>query len=158
VLLERVSVDGKTTALYDSRSPMSSSDGDKVLDTRRETGGLRLSPGNHRMEFKYTALSFTAPENMEFRYRLDGFDEDWNKGGAERVARYSGLSAGKYRFRVAACNNSGVWNETGATILFTVAPFIWQTWSFRIVTLALFTASVIAIVRYVSFRRLQQRL
>jgi signal transduction histidine kinase len=83
------------------------------------------------LEFEFTALSFTAPENVNFRYRLEGFDADWVAAGTDRHATYSRLAAGGYRFQVTACNNDGIWNEAGAAFAFTVAPFIWQTWWFR---------------------------
>src|SRR4029077_383765 len=67
------------------------------------------------------------------------------------------LSAGDYRFEVAACNNEGEWSETTAAIKVSVPPFFYQTWWFRVAVLAVFTASVIAVVRYVSFRRLRRR-
>jgi len=116
---------------------------------------LRLGPGHRNLEFEFTALSFTAPENVRFRYRLEGFNEDWIETGTSRRAAYSRLSAGKYRFVVKACNNAGVWNDAGAALGFIVTPFFWQTWWFRLTTLGAFTLSLIAIVRYVSFRRLR---
>jgi Y_Y_Y domain len=61
-------------------------------------------------------LSLTAPENVQFKYRLEGVDDDWVEAGAQRRASYPQLPAGDYQFRVIACNNSGVWNETGATL------------------------------------------
>ena len=64
------------------------------------------------------------------------------------------MNACDYRFHVIACNNSGVWNETGAVLAFSVEPFFWERWWFRFAVLGVFTLSVIAIVRYVSFRRL----
>jgi signal transduction histidine kinase/ligand-binding sensor domain-containing protein len=158
VYLERVAVDGKTVALYDSRSPLYSSPPDNLLNLRNQTGGLRLRPGVRKLEFDYTALSYTAPQNMEFRYRLEGFEEEWNKGGADRVASYSSLPPGDYKFHVIACNNSGVWNEAGAVLGVKVMPFFWQQWWFWGLALGVFTLCVIAVVRYASFRRLQQQL
>ncbi|HZI31277.1 MAG TPA: sensor histidine kinase, partial [Candidatus Binatia bacterium] len=63
-----------------------------------------------------------------------------------------------YCFRVTACNSAGVWNESGASLKFVVLPFIWQTWWFRLGVVGGFTLSVIAIVRYISFRRLRWQL
>ena len=158
VRLERVAVDGRTVGLYASRFPLRPAG----LEGVRELGGpasdLRLNPDPRRIEFEFTALSFTAPENVLFRYRLEGFDEDWSDAGTERGARYPRLPAGSYRFHVTACNNAGVWNESGAALSFIVLPFFWETWWFRLAVFAGFTMSVIAIVRYVSFRRLRWQL
>ena len=70
----------------------------------------------------YTALSLVAPERVLFRYRLEGRDPDWQEAGARRRAFYNDLAPGDYRFRVIACNNSGVWNEAGDTLDFRASP------------------------------------
>jgi len=110
------------------------------------------------LKFDFTALSYTAPENVRFRYQLEGFDSGWNDAGTQRSVSYSRLAAGTYLFRVMACNGSGVWNTRGATFAFTVAPFFWHTWWFDLAALAIFTTLVVAVVRYISFRRLRDRL
>jgi len=102
-------------------------------------------------------LSFTAPENVAFEYRLDGFDDHWVEAGTQRDAIYARLAAGNYRFEARARNSDGIWDQKSAALAFSVAPFFWQTWWFRISTIILFTLMVIASVRYVSFRRLQSK-
>lgn len=119
---------------------------------------LSIPPDNRRVEFRYTGLSLSAPESVRFRYQLEGLDERWIEAGLERVATYSTLPAGTYRFNVTACNNSGIWNEQVASLGFVVLPFFWQTWWFRTAILAALVVSVVAIVRYVSFRRLRLQL
>lgn len=155
VLLERVTVDDKTTALYDARSPLQTEHGNGWLDLRKSQAVLQVPPKHRKLELEFSALSFASPENIQFRYKLDNFDEDWIDGGSQHSARYPHLPAGDYQFRVLACNNAGVWNDIGATLAIVVSPFYWQTWWFRILVLLVFTASVVAIVRYVSFRRLR---
>jgi ligand-binding sensor domain-containing protein/signal transduction histidine kinase len=91
---------------------------------------LELPPGASRFDFYYTALSFIAPENVRFKYKLDGFDDDWIDGGARRVASYTNLRPGNYKFRVIAANNDGVWNETGAAVEFYLQPHFYQTYWF----------------------------
>ena len=110
------------------------------------------------MEFEFTAPSFPATENMRFRYRLEGFDGDWTEVGTPRSAIYPRLPAGEFRFQVLACNNDDVWNEAGAALAFTVAPFFWQTWWFRIAALSGFASLVGVIVRRWSNRRLRREL
>ncbi len=119
---------------------------------------LRIPPGKRRLEFHYTGLSLGAPENVRFRYQLEGLDDHWIEAGRERLAFYSLLPAGDYRFHVTACDNSGIWNEHGAALAFAVEPYFWQTWWFRLGLLAGLIASVVALVRYVSYRRLRLRL
>jgi signal transduction histidine kinase/ligand-binding sensor domain-containing protein len=119
---------------------------------------LRLPPQQRKVEFQIAVLSFIAPENVRWKYRLDGVDNGWVEGGTPRVATYSQLAAGSYHFRVLGANSAGVWNEQGASLAFSVAPFYWQSWWFRLAAVVAFTFGVSAVVRYVSFRRLRTRL
>ncbi|MDB6111652.1 MAG: Histidine kinase [Pedosphaera sp.] len=93
---------------------------------------LKVSPGNQRLAFHYTGLSFTAPEKVQFKYKLEGLEEEWVNAGPRRTANYSHLPPGRYRFCVLACNNDGVWNEAGATLALIIPPYFWQTWWFRL--------------------------
>jgi signal transduction histidine kinase/ligand-binding sensor domain-containing protein len=158
VLIERVSVDGIPVARYDGHSPLLGQSTNVIVDLREPQATLRLGPGHRKVDFDFTALSFTAVDNVHFRYRLDNVDSDWNEISQPRSVGYNRLPAGDYTFRVQACNNAGVWNLEGAHLALIVAPFFWQTWTFRGATLAAFTLGLIALVRYVSFRRLRLRL
>jgi signal transduction histidine kinase/ligand-binding sensor domain-containing protein len=153
ILLNRLVVDDRTVAYYGGVVPVQN-----MVDLQRPQAPLRLEPGHRRLEFEFTALTFGAAENVHFRYRLEGIDDGWIEAETQRSASYSRLPAGDYRFRVTACNGDGIWNETGATLGFTVAPFFWLTWWFRLSALALFTSGAVGIGRYVSFRRLHLRL
>ena len=83
------------------------------------------------LSIDYTALSFVAPEKNRFRVKLEGWDRDWRDVGNRRQAFYNNLPPGNYRFRVIACNNSGVWNEEGAALDFRIVPAYYQTNWFR---------------------------
>lgn len=89
--------------------------------------GLRLPPLTRDLEINYTALSFSIPQKVRFRYMLEGHDLSWQEPGIRRQAVYSDLGPGSYRFRVIACNNDGVWNDEGATLDFYIAPAWYQT-------------------------------
>jgi hypothetical protein len=82
---------------------------------------VRLPPLVRDLEVDYTALSLVAPEKVLFRYKLEGWDSDWQDAGNRRQAFYSNLPPKNYRFRVMACNNSGVWNTAGSSLEFSVA-------------------------------------
>lgn len=92
---------------------------------------VTVPAGVHRLEIRYAGLSFTAPERVRFRYRLEGFEKDWVNAGTRRAAYYSKVAPGSYRFQVLACNNDNVWNDVGATIGVIVQPLFWQTAWFR---------------------------
>ena len=95
------------------------------------SSNLRLPPLVRDLQFNYTALSLLAPERLMFRYKLEGHDREWQSVGTRRQAFFNDLAPGNYRFRVIASNNSGVWNEQGAALDFSVAPEYWQTNWFR---------------------------
>jgi signal transduction histidine kinase len=109
--------------------------------------GLRLPPLTRDLEITYTALSLVVPQKVRFRYQLEGRDADWVDPGTRRQAFYSDLRPGRYRFRVIANNNDGIWNEAGATVTFSVAPAWYQTIWFRIVVTAFAISTAWAIYR-----------
>jgi signal transduction histidine kinase len=93
---------------------------------------VRLPAMSRDVEIDYTALSFPIPERVRFRYRLDGWDKDWQDASTRRQAFYTNLRPGSYRFHVIACNGDGLWNDTGATLDFSIAPRYYQTAWFQI--------------------------
>ena len=92
---------------------------------------MQLPVHTENIQLDYTALSLTIPERENFRYRLDGADRQWQDAGTRRQAFYTNLSPGNYRFQVIACNEAGVWNDTGAVLRFFIAPAWYQTLWFR---------------------------
>lgn len=114
---------------------------------------LELPSGSRKIEIHYTGLSLRSPGKVRFRYRLEGFDEEWVEAGPRRVAYYTNLPPREYVFRVRACNNDGVWNEEGASLPFSVAPRFHERTSFR-----LFLAVVLAGAVYASHRARMWRL
>ena len=104
--------------------------------------GVRLPPLVRDLQIDYTALSLVAPEKNTFRIMLEGRDADWQDVGTRRQSFYTDLGPRTYRFRVMASNNSGVWNEAGATLEFSIAPAYYQTRWFQ----ALVVASALGVV------------
>jgi signal transduction histidine kinase/ligand-binding sensor domain-containing protein len=105
------------------------------------TDGIRLPAGTDTLDVDFTALSYREPGRVAFRYRLDGVDHDWRDSG-ERSAHYTNLGPGRYAFRVLAANDDGVWNTSGASIEFAIAPRLTQTAWFRV--LCVLAAVVVA--------------
>jgi signal transduction histidine kinase/ligand-binding sensor domain-containing protein len=100
-------------------------------------GALRLPVNTEDLQIEYAAGSLTLPERVRFKYKLEGFDRDWREVGTRREALYTNLSPGRYTFRVTASNNDGVWNETGASLEFAIAPAFYQTrWFYALCALA----------------------
>ena len=90
---------------------------------------IHLPALSRNLEIDYTALSFVVPQKVHFRYKLEGHDTAWQEPQARRQAFYSDLPPGDYHFRVAACNNDGVWSDAGSVLDFSVEPaFFQQAW------------------------------
>jgi signal transduction histidine kinase/ligand-binding sensor domain-containing protein len=95
-------------------------------------GNLKFPAHTTTLQISYTAPSLSVPERVLFRYRLDGQDKNWNEAGTRREAFYTNLGPGLYSFHALACNSDGIWNETGASWSFAIAPAFYQTTWFRV--------------------------
>jgi PAS domain S-box-containing protein len=109
--------------------------------------GIHLPALTHDLEIDYTALSYVVPQKVHFQYKLEGYDRDWQDPGTRRQAFYSNLPPRNYTFRVKASNNSGVWNEAGASLDFFVTPAYYQTIWFRSLCVFLFLAVLAGLYR-----------
>ena len=140
VLLQSLFVDGQNTPFRDGSVAKS------------------LPPDHGRLEFRFSGLSYIAPNKVLFKYRMDGIDQSWVDAGSKRTAFYSRLPAGTYRFRVIACNNDGVWNTEGATLVLSVDPFFWQTWWFVGACILVAGAAFVSFARHILRRRMQRKI
>jgi len=113
---------------------------------------LQLPPHLRDLTIDYTALSLVNPEKIHFRYKLEGQDLDWREVVNDREVQYSNLAPRHYTFRVMASNNSGVWNEAGASLEFSVLPAFYQTNWFRV----LCVAALMGLARWIYQLRVQQ--
>jgi signal transduction histidine kinase/DNA-binding NarL/FixJ family response regulator/streptogramin lyase len=114
------------------------------------------APGKKRFEIHYTGLSLLAPGKMQFKYKLEGFDNDWHEVGTRRTAYYTRFPPGSYTFRVIACNNDGIWNEQGASVSFYLKPYFYQTsWFYLLCGLAVVLIGFT--VYRIRFRQLRKR-
>ncbi|MFY7999622.1 MAG: two-component regulator propeller domain-containing protein [Candidatus Kapaibacteriota bacterium] len=103
-----------------------------------EADTIELSYTDNFITFEFAALNFSAPEKNRYKYTLEGFDKSWIDAGTKTEAVYTNLDGGEYTFRVIACNNDGLWNETGRTLRVIVHPPFWRTrWFYAIVAIAL---------------------
>lgn len=120
---------------------------DEWFDSYKE---IDIDAGKERFEFHFAGLSYLYPKSVKFKYKLEGVDDDWVDAGTRRIAYYTNISPGSYTFRVMACNNDGVWNETGATLEFYYSPYFYQTYWFM--------ALVIIGVGYLIYRLYDNRM
>ncbi len=125
-----------------------------LLEQIREDGrAVPLQPapsvdrGSGKLEFRFLALSLSAPEGVRYRYMLEGFDRDWSEPDTRRVAYYTNIPPGRYTFRVTACGRDGVWNKSGASTAIELRPRYYQTWWFSLVAALAVVAAVVAAYR-----------
>lgn len=159
VFIEQLMVDKKP--LFHGLLPPRDRAGAAGLDSEEDSAtkaAMRIPPGRGELEFQYTALNLQTPERCRFKYKLEGIDSEWLEADTRRTVHYNNVYSGRYRFRVIACNNDGVWNETGASLDFVLLPHYWQTWWFR----GLMALAVVGIVggtsRYVTRTKMQRKL
>ena len=97
-----------------------------------ETEHITLNYDQDVFSLAFAALSYAAPEENQYRYKLEGFDDKWNEVDAQRrFATYTSLPPDDYIFRVQGANEDGVWNEEGVSLGITIKPPWWETWWFR---------------------------
>lgn len=116
---------------------------------------LELGYRDPFVAFEFAALDFTSPDKNQYRYRLEGFDDNWVDPGNFRQATYANLPAGDYTFKVIASNNDGLWNEKGATIKLRVIPPLWKTlWAYALY-IVLITGVILAYLRIQNIKLMQ---
>ena len=103
--------------------------------------GLALAPGTRKLEIRYTAPSLRVPERTRFQFRLEGFDSEWSEPTEQRVAHYTNIPPGPYRFVVRAANDEGLWSADSASVSFRLRPHLYQTAWFKAFLAALGAAA-----------------
>jgi signal transduction histidine kinase/ligand-binding sensor domain-containing protein len=104
--------------------------------------GAQLPKGSKSLEIDYTALSLSIPDRVHFKYKLEGYDTDWQDAGSRRQAFYTNIPPKNYVFRVIACNNDGLWNTTGIAIPINLPATFLQGWYFKILCFTLGAAAL----------------
>lgn len=155
VVIEEIMIDGKGLDLTTRAQGKPFSAG-IVYD--RDQKIMKVPPGKHQFEFRFTGVSLVSSDRVQFRYRLEGADDRWSKVGIKRVAEYNLLPPGTYRFRVIAGNSDGYWNETGDFLTLEIQPHFYETLWFRILLGLMATMLVAGVVWYSATRRLHRKL
>lgn len=102
---------------------------DSVLQNHiSRTKKITLDYFQTMISFEFAALNFQNPERNSYKYKMEGFDQNWIEAGNRYTATYTNLNPGEYTFRVLGSNNDQVWNEEGASIDIEVLPPPWKTW------------------------------
>ena len=93
-----------------------------------------LKAGNRRLELHYAGLSYYAPEKVQYKYKLENFDQNWVNAGTRRAAFYTNIPPGEYEFKVMAANNDGIWSESPAAITIVQRAYFYQTTWFYVIS------------------------
>ncbi|MBI1841303.1 MAG: hypothetical protein HYR88_10710 [Verrucomicrobia bacterium] len=147
VLVEQMLVDGSAFPISGPKTGNPASPNATIL---------RVPPGNHRFEFRFTAPAFSAPDRVRYRYRLDSLESDWVESGSRPMASYGFLAPGDYTFRVLATLGDGVWSDQPAIVRFTQLPRFWERWWFR-VSLGAGLLGGVGLIVYAATRRRYRR-
>ena len=115
-----------------------------------------LRPPQNNVEIHFTSLTFLAPERVTFRTMLEGYDKTWKRGGTPRLASYTNLPPGHYRFRVSACKGDRVCNDPATIAEFTIVPYFFETPPF-FAAVACLTGLFIWLAYQLRIRRLKEQ-
>lgn len=118
-----------------------------------ETRSLQLSYEHAVISFEFVALNYANPEQNQYAYIMEGFEDNYNYVGNRRFATYTNLDPGTYTFRVKAANNDGVWNEQGVAIEISITPPFWKTLWFKIIFFSLILLIIFHVINYIRQRR-----
>lgn len=143
-LLLKPSSDRKADAPGVSSHSILASDTLSTPEGTQRTSPVFIPPGSRRIEIHYTGLSFSAPPTVRFQYFLEGDDSKWVDAGTRRIAYYTHVPPGSYRFLVKAVNNDGVWNDAGAVLPLQVKPLLQETLWFQLLTAVVIAAPIVA--------------
>jgi signal transduction histidine kinase/ligand-binding sensor domain-containing protein/DNA-binding response OmpR family regulator len=110
--------------------------------------GIELAYHQNVITIEFVALNYQNLDKNQYKYKLDGFNDNWVSAGYQREVTYTNLSPGEYTFRVIASNNDGIWNTQGAHLKIIVHPPFWRSgWAYA------FYSFVVLLLLY-AFRKL----
>ena len=125
-----------------------------VFDNKKEIDTLNSKPielnyDENYFSFEFTALDFSNQENIKYAYKLENADKDWVYiESPNRIAKYTNIDPGNYKFRLRASNSDGIWNEKGISINMIITPPFWKTTWFLLLLIVFLIFIVILIIKY----------
>lgn len=113
-----------------------------------EPATLALDYDQNFITFYFAGLQFNNVEKIQYRYRLNGFDKQWNYSGHLGMANYTKLPPGDYTLELNATNTSGVWSSNIRQVLITIDPPLWETTGAYLFYALLFISAIFGYMRY----------
>ena len=147
--------------IFNKPVPVGEKEGRTILSKPiSSTKKINLSYKDNVFSFEFVALHFSSPEENQYAYKMEGFEEHWNHTNYKRrFASYTNLPPGKYTFSVKASNSDGIWNEQGMSVDISIKPPVWKTWWAYILYVIFLGFIVYAIIQYtVGKERLKNQL
>lgn len=139
---------------YNSQKP---SDSSSVLKKHINfTDEIILDYSKKIITIEFTAIHMLVSSKNEYKYKLEGFDNEWYNVGTNRYATYTNLAPGTYKFRVKASNADKIWNKKSRDILITVLSPWWMTWWFRTFAF-IFIFFILVLIYYIRTRNIKQQ-
>lgn len=114
--------------------------------------GMHLAYGTKMVTIKFAGLYYGESDEIEYEYKLNGYDKQWQPAGNKFEATYQNLPEGDYSFSVRAVTSGGKEVASLSGFSFNIPPYFWQTWWF----VALFFLLVIAAVYWIVHSLLQK--
>ncbi len=140
IVIEGMTIDNKSVAVDRWESA--------IRNPLQERAAIEIGPQQSNFDIQYTALSFINAENIRFKYKLEGLDQDWIEAGTRRTAYFSHVAPGSYTFKVIAANSDGIWNTEGRSLRVTVLPPFYRTWWFLTLATLLVGGAVFGVYEY----------
>lgn len=119
---------------------------------------IRVPSSIRRFEFSFASPDLSQSKDVRFRHKLEGMDENWREASADRIAHYSQLPPGPYKFRVMVGGSDGQWHESPRTIALRIVPRIWEIPWVQVLACALFVSAVAASIAWNQRRKLHLKL
>lgn len=128
----------------------------EMQDGATRESALNFPYDNKTLSFSFSGIEYLNPSDVQYRYKLDGFDKEWSQPSTQNSATYTNLPSGNYNFMVQSGIESNSWSAHAATISFTVdAPFWMTPWFWLVI---LFTGGFIFyIAASIKINRLERK-
>lgn len=127
---------------------------ESILHTKE----LNLKHNQNFFSFIFTAIHLDKPEYNKYKYKLEGFDQDWIAAGNRRYTTYTNVPPGTYVFKVAASNADDVWSDQNAEIRINISPPFYQTIWFYLLMIVLIITTILIYIRYRTYRLTKEKL
>lgn len=118
---------------------------------------MSLPYKKYSIRFEFVAVSFSHPEKIQYKYKLEGYDTQWSEASNQSFAAYPRLEDGNYRFMVLACNADGIWNDTPEVFEFSIKRPIQKTWWFILLSVFVVVGGIYFVIRYRTYKLMHDK-